>query len=120
MKSKKTSLLTIMFLLFLAGSFGAARNVLAQEDVQVIKEYKEKTDLKKYDEILRFIGEGENRFGKMHPKAPPETAQFGQLAGVWESDNSAWFQGKWYCCWRAGLLHAAAGRPGAGLKTCQK
>lgn len=98
LKFKKTSFLTMMVLLVLAITFS---NVFAQEDVQIIKEYKDKTDLNKYDEIVQFIGEGENRFGKIHPKAPTETAQFGQLAGVWEAENSAWFQGKWYRCWRA-------------------
>lgn len=51
--------------------------------------------------LNNFLNEGEFPFGKLHPKAPPETEQFGQLAGIWECTNSAFFQGRWVSGWKA-------------------
>jgi len=33
--------------------------------------------------ITSFLAGG---FGELHPKAPPETAQFGQLVGIWRAE----------------------------------
>lgn len=40
-------------------------------------------------------------FGKIHPEAPPETKQFGQLAGVWQCTNFAYVNGQWFSGWPA-------------------
>lgn len=54
-----------------------------------------------YPEIRAFIDPGEHPFGRLHPEAPPETEQYGRLAGVWYTENKALHQGTWYCCWHA-------------------
>lgn len=45
--------------------------------------------------------EAEYPFGKLHPDAPPETEQWGQLAGVWECTNFAFVNGQWFSGWKA-------------------
>ena len=75
--------------------------ITAQEDVQIINKPEGEIELKKYSDLIDFMNVGEKPFGEINEKAPAETLQFGQLAGIWEIENTAWFQGKWYCCWRA-------------------
>ncbi|NNE68017.1 MAG: hypothetical protein HKN33_15755 [Pyrinomonadaceae bacterium] len=75
--------------------------VIGQDGAQIVNEPKGKIDLNDYPQIKEFLYQDENRFGSIDKLAPPETAQFGQLSGIWEAENRALFQGKWYCCWRA-------------------
>ena len=52
--------------------------------------------------ISDFISSNsEAPFGKLHPKAPKETEQFGQLAGVWQCTNFAFVNGQWVSGWPA-------------------
>ncbi|KAA3660389.1 MAG: hypothetical protein DWQ10_06760, partial [Calditrichaeota bacterium] len=51
--------------------------------------------------VRDFTGISEHPFGTLHPDAPPETEQFGQLAGVWHCVNHAWFNGRWVSGWPA-------------------
>ena len=51
--------------------------------------------------VRDFTGVSEHPFGQRHPDAPPETEQFGQLAGVWHCINYAWFNGRWVSGWPA-------------------
>jgi len=50
--------------------------------------------------ISDFIADNsEHPFGKLHPDAPPETRQFGQLAGVWECMSVVNVNGQWVAGW---------------------
>ena len=51
--------------------------------------------------VRDFTGVSAHPFGKVHPDAPPETKQFGQLAGVWHCINHAYFNGRWVSGWPA-------------------
>jgi len=46
--------------------------------------------------VTAFLNRGEHPFGKSNPDAPAETAQFGQLAGLWKITNHSLYQGRWY------------------------
>lgn len=100
MINKKLLSLSLFLLVMFLFSGNINKSILAQENVQVINKL-EKIDLKNYLGIQRFIYSGDKPFGEMNAKAPPQLKQFGQISGVWEVENTAWFQGKWYCCWRA-------------------
>lgn len=57
---------------------------------------------KKSSVISDFISDNsEYPFGRLHPDAPPETEQFGQLVGVWECMNVANVNGQWIAGWPA-------------------
>lgn len=50
--------------------------------------------------ISDFIADNsESPFGKLHPDAPPETEQFGQLVGVWECMSVVNVNGQWVAGW---------------------
>ena len=52
--------------------------------------------------ISDFISENsDSPFGKLNPRAPKETEQFGQLAGVWQCTNFAFVNGQWFSGWPA-------------------
>jgi len=52
--------------------------------------------------ISDFISENsDSPFGKLNPKAPKETEEFGQLAGVWQCTNFAFVNGQWFSGWPA-------------------
>jgi len=51
--------------------------------------------------VVAFLEEAPAPFGRLHPEAPPETVQFGQLAGVWRVVTHAYFNGEWYSGWPA-------------------
>lgn len=70
-----------------------ARDVVLQADPDSL--------LRLYPEIRALVEPGERPFGRRHPEAPPETEQYGRLAGVWYVETKALDQGRWYCCWNA-------------------
>jgi len=52
--------------------------------------------------INDFISKNsDSPFGKLNRKAPKETEQFGQLAGVWQCTNFAFVNGQWFSGWPA-------------------
>ncbi len=54
-----------------------------------------------YPAVLDFLAPGAMPFGELNPAAPPETKQWGRLAGVWYVENRAYVNGQWFCCWNA-------------------
>lgn len=48
-----------------------------------------------------MLSESDAPFGKLHPDAPPETEQWGQLAGTWDCTQFALVNGQWFSGWKA-------------------
>lgn len=51
--------------------------------------------------VLAFLYDEPRPFGQVHADAPPETEQFGQLVGVWETVTHAYANERWYSGWPA-------------------